>query len=177
MVGKLQYSSSGDNGTYADVGTIRLMRGKDYKVEPVTAKNREDILEILCYKIKVRVIVQNIPSNFLSNAQYYFRIAFQEESQVIGTDTNNYYCHQNHVGSSSNRPITGAEWANYWLLGGSFGVAWENGASYVKADHIVLGLQKYKYSHDALMQIHGIVHHKIEIEFTCHVNDVGNYKY
>ena len=175
MIGKLQYSSTGAGGSYVDVGTIRLMRGKDYKVEAITGKGREDDVEILGYKIKVQATIQNLPSNFLDNDQYYFRIAFKEESQVIGTDTNNYYCIQDHIGTSDKRPITGFDWEGVWMLGGSRGLTWQNGASYVAADEIVLGQRKYTHNYNALIQIHNIVHHIIGIEFTCSVSDVENY--
>ena len=175
MVGRLQYSSTGAGGSYADVGTIRLMRGRDYKVEAITGKNREDDLEILGYKIKVQATVQNLPSNFLDNDSYYFRICFKEESQVIGTDTNNYYCHEDHQAWAITRPTTGADWTIYWALGGSRGVAWQIWADYVAADKIVLGQQSYTHKYNALLQIHDIVHHTIEIEFTCNPSDVQDY--
>lgn len=175
MIGKLQYSSTGAGGSYSDVGTIRLMRGKDYKVEPVTGKGREDDVEILGYKIKCQATVQNLPSNFLDNDSYYFRIAFKEESQVIGTDTNNYYCILDHEGHIISRPITGEVWDECWALGGSRGVTWQSGTNYVAADEIVLGQRKYTHNYNALLQIHNIVHHIIGIEFTCSVGDVENY--
>ena len=177
MVGKLQYSSTGAGGSYLDLGTIRLMRGKDYKVSSITGKNREDDVEILGYKIKVQATVQNLPSNFLDNDKYYFRILFKDESQVIGTDTNNYYCIDNHEANPITRPITGDLWEEVWALGGSRGVIWQSEINYVVADEIVLGQRKYTHNYNALLQIHDIVHHIIGIEFTCNPDDVEDYLY
>ena len=175
MVGKLQYSSTGNYDTYADVGSIRLMRGKDYKVEAITGKNREDDVEILGYKIKLKTTVQNLPTGFLTNDKYYFRIFFKEESQVIGTGENNYYCIQDHIGDPENYPTTGMFWEDFWALGGSRGLPWQYEASYVAADEIVLGQRKYTHGYNALLQIHNIVHHTIGIEFTCNPSDVEDY--
>jgi len=175
MVGKLQYSSTGNLFTYADVGTIRPLNGRDYKVDAVKGKNREDDLEILGYKIKTQITVQNLPANFLDNDKYYFRILSIDESQVIGTDELNYYCIQHHVGTSHKRPISGVDWADYWALGGSDGVAWVGAINYVAVDDIILGQRKYTHNYNALMKIHNIVHHVIGIEFTCTMYDVEDY--
>ncbi len=74
-------------------------------------------------------------------------------------------------------PIGGWEYDTYWIQAGSRGVAWQDGASYVAADEIVLGSRKYTHNYTALMQIHDIVHHKIGIEFTCNPDDVEDYLY
>jgi len=51
--------------------------------------------------------------------------------EVIGTDTLNYTCIRNHISDSTNKPITGANWAIYWIQAGSSGIAWVSGTAYI----------------------------------------------
>jgi hypothetical protein len=50
--------------------------------------------------------------------------------EVIGTDTLNYTCKLSHVAASTNKPITGVDWATYWAQVGSSGAAWVDGRTY-----------------------------------------------
>lgn len=52
-------------------------------------------------------------------------------SVVVGTDTFTYQCKLNHTADSSNRPITGVDWATYWTLGGTSPTSWVSGSSYI----------------------------------------------
>jgi len=54
----------------------------------------------------------------------------KKSSVVIGTDSNQYTCIFDHIGASSNRPVTGAFWRMFWKLDGSGGVTWQAGGSY-----------------------------------------------
>lgn len=50
--------------------------------------------------------------------------------EVTGTDGNIYTCIRSHISSSSNKPVTGANWTTYWVLGGETGGAWADSTSY-----------------------------------------------
>ncbi len=54
----------------------------------------------------------------------------KDTDQVIGSDTKNYICKLAHTAASSNKPITGADWATYWTQTGSAGIAWVTGSAY-----------------------------------------------
>jgi hypothetical protein len=51
-------------------------------------------------------------------------------SEVVGTDTLNYTCIRDHTSSSSDRPITGANWKFYWEQSGAAGIPWVTATSY-----------------------------------------------
>ncbi len=51
-------------------------------------------------------------------------------SEVTGTDANIYTCTISHTSAASNRPITGADYASYWVAGGSTGGVWASGTAY-----------------------------------------------
>ena len=70
------------------------------------------------------------------------------QSEVIGTDTNNYRCVQSHEASSDNKPITGADYLRFWELGGSSGAVWATGTSYVAPQQILLWYQRPLYDFD-----------------------------
>jgi hypothetical protein len=53
-------------------------------------------------------------------------------SKVIGSTSNTYTCILQHCGHSSNYPTTGANWATYWTLSGSGGIAWVEGDWYME---------------------------------------------
>lgn len=56
---------------------------------------------------------------------------FKEVSKVIvGTDTNNYTCIREHTAHAANRPITGANYVDYWVSAGAGGAAWSSGSLY-----------------------------------------------
>src|SRR5574337_1231361 len=55
---------------------------------------------------------------------------FSASSTVTGTDGNTYTCIRSHTSSSSNRPVTGADWSTYWYLTGSGGSAWATATAY-----------------------------------------------
>jgi len=54
-----------------------------------------------------------------------------DADEVIGTDTLNYTCIRDHVSDSTNKPVTGANWAIYWIQAGSSGIAWVSGTTYI----------------------------------------------
>lgn len=60
------------------------------------------------------------------------------QSEVIGTDTNNYVCVRSNTGDVNNRPITGTNYRQSWELGGSSGVAWVNGTSYTSPQLLII---------------------------------------
>jgi hypothetical protein len=57
--------------------------------------------------------------------------------KVIGTDSNTYTCIQDHMGHSANKPVTGADWGDYWVLAGA------NGKEWIEMDWYTIGTCKY----------------------------------
>lgn len=55
-------------------------------------------------------------------------------SEVIGTDLQNYACIADHTSGAANRPVTGADWADYWVQRGTAGAAWVSGSGYTAGD-------------------------------------------
>lgn len=70
------------------------------------------------------------------------------ESVVTGTDGNKYRCILNHTASSSNQPITGANYATYWILTNADAIAttWTNAAAYVTGTSLVTSGTQTLYS-------------------------------
>lgn len=50
--------------------------------------------------------------------------------EVTGSDANIYSCIRDHKAAASNRPITGANYSDYWVLEGSTGGTWISGTKY-----------------------------------------------
>jgi len=55
-------------------------------------------------------------------------------SEVIGTDGLNYTCIVTHTSAAINRPITGADYALYWVQTGFSGVVWAPDTAYIYSD-------------------------------------------
>lgn len=55
-------------------------------------------------------------------------VTFTASSEIIGDDSENYICYRPVTASTSNKPITGAEWSAYYYKGGTNGTAWADGA-------------------------------------------------
>lgn len=52
------------------------------------------------------------------------------QSVVTGTDANPYKCIRSHTSDSTNKPITGANYLQFWESGGSGAVAWATATAY-----------------------------------------------
>ncbi len=59
-------------------------------------------------------------------------------SVVIGSDGNRYTCILGHVSSAATKPVTGANYAQYWQLGGTGGSAWATGTQYKSVNTIAV---------------------------------------
>ncbi|MGC2423160.1 MAG: hypothetical protein WA666_02265 [Nitrospirota bacterium] len=59
-------------------------------------------------------------------------------SVVVGSDGNRYTCILGHVSSAATKPVTGANYAQYWQLGGTGGSAWAAGAQYMSVNTIAV---------------------------------------
>jgi len=68
-----------------------------------------------------------------------YTVPFGPNSEVIGSDAKNYTCIMPHVAAAINQPITGANWATYWVQKGSAGAAWVLGTTYTAIPNIVMG--------------------------------------
>lgn len=61
-------------------------------------------------------------------------------SEVVGSDSNNYTCILGHTSATAtNKPITGATWQKFWYEKGSSGAAWANATGYTCAGDFDLG--------------------------------------
>lgn len=60
-------------------------------------------------------------SNAITNIGAQILASDAERSEVLGTDGELYSCIANHTSSSSNRPITGGGWSQYWCKAGTEG--------------------------------------------------------
>ena len=151
------------------------MRGREYKVEAVTGKNRNDDVEILCYKITVQITLCSLPANFLDNDQYNFRIYFNYPDRIY-YNSKVYECKLAHLSSSLNEPEN-YYWIYVWkIVGGNKDhPTWQSGIYYYKDYEIDLGQRKYTHDFNAQLQMQDINQHIIGIEFTCNPDDVGDY--
>lgn len=75
------------------------------------------------------------------------------QSEVEGTDTNNYRCIRNHTADANNRPVTGANYLLYWEEGGSSGVAWAEGTSYVAPKLLRMWFKRPLWDFDAASDV------------------------
>jgi hypothetical protein len=71
------------------------------------------------------------------------------QSEVIGTDTNNYQCIRKHTSDSTKKPITGANWRIYWQLGGSSGSAWADATQYTAPQLLQIKYKRPLFDFDA----------------------------
>jgi len=72
----------------------------------------------------------------------------ETQSELIGTDTNNYKCIRNHTGHADKRPITGDDWRIYWEAGGSSGVAYVVNTEYVAPELLLLWYRRPLFDFD-----------------------------
>ncbi|MEE9572144.1 MAG: hypothetical protein V3W20_03775 [Candidatus Neomarinimicrobiota bacterium] len=82
MKAKLQYCATED-GTYTEVGTIRLVKNKGYTVKAITETNRNSEKETIAYKVLVKTIPIELASTFLDADEWYFRIYFYDVAREI----------------------------------------------------------------------------------------------
>lgn len=54
----------------------------------------------------------------------------QPDSEVLGTDGLNYVCIQTHTSATENKPVTGANYADFWFQAGESGIAWVTATAY-----------------------------------------------
>lgn len=72
------------------------------------------------------------------------------QSEVIGTDSNNYRCIRSHTSDTDlNKPITGDNYLYYWELGGSSGSAWANSTDYTAPQHLRLWFERPLFDFDS----------------------------
>lgn len=64
--------------------------------------------------------------------------ALTASSEVTGTDSNVYTCIKGHMSAAANKPVTGANYTDYWKLAGSTGGAWVTATAYSAIGNIAL---------------------------------------
>jgi len=82
LKGILQYCST-DDGTYKNVGTIRLRKNKAYEVKAITDKSRIGDEETICYEVKIQLIALELNTDFLDQSEWFFRMAFFDDLVMI----------------------------------------------------------------------------------------------
>lgn len=63
---------------------------------------------------------------------------------VVGSDGNDYSCILAHTATARNEPITGTNWATYWVATGGTGIgsAWLNGTAYRTTYQIMSAMEE-----------------------------------
>jgi phage gp36-like protein len=81
----------------------------------------------------------SLPASTTQNAAPTFaRHATAPASVVLGTDGKTYTCIAAHTAAAANQPITGADWASYWIEQGMNGGTWTAGAAYVPEGYLTV---------------------------------------
>lgn len=71
------------------------------------------------------------------------------QSVVTGTDAAAYRCIKSHTADSTNHPITGANYLQFWEAGGSGPSAWASGTAYLAPQLLRLTAERPLYDFDA----------------------------
>lgn len=94
---------------------------------------------VLQYKVLRQAEKEQLQQFFLDmkGSATSFTFYHPAPSAVLGTDGNNYRCIKTHTSSASTHPITGGDWATYWVLDNTLdGTPWVDGMFY-KYDFLV----------------------------------------
>jgi len=70
------------------------------------------------------------------------------QSEVTGTNAVEYLCIRSHTADSTNRPITGANYLQYWTPGGSTPAVWVTGTQYLAPQQIRLWFKRPLFDFD-----------------------------
>jgi hypothetical protein len=135
-----------------------------------------DIDSVACASGSLSPAWQNmirIYSNYIFHHRAYYpssigylmkrNLAFSPSGdQVRGTDGQIYSCILNHASDAAKRPITGGNWALYWVLDGATGGMWSAGidysAGYLTQEYLqnIFGVKNSKVF--TLMQVNSLEH-------------------
>ncbi len=115
--------------------------GQDWPIAYVNTRDYEAIRDKLQQGDPSLVYLQ--PHSVLSSQVLFVhpvRSSVDVQSVVTGTDAAAYRCIRAHTADATNRPVTGANYKQFWEAGGSGAVAWASGASYTAPQQI-----RFKY--------------------------------
>ena len=91
-------------------------------------------------------VIHRDPSNYSSGADIKYKGLITMPpletgaSVVLGSDGNDYKCTAAHTAAAANKPITGADYADYWsVLTTATGTAWASASSYLSCKLRVFG--------------------------------------
>lgn len=70
------------------------------------------------------------------------------QSEVTGTDALEYLCIRSHTSDSTNKPITGANYLQFWTRGGSTPAVWATGTSYTAPQLLRLWFKRPLFDFD-----------------------------
>ena len=122
MKGVLQYSSTAV-GPFTNCGTVLTMGGQDYKVEAITMNDREDSEKTVGYRVIVQARLLELDDDFLSQNQWFFRIAFPDNERMILLGFRHYTIDYD--------ALLQRQSIEYYLVGISFTIAADNSEFYV----------------------------------------------
>src|SRR3990170_3018837 len=87
---------------------------------------------------KIVAAIAKADAEIDAHCQAQYTIPFGPASEVLGTDTKNYTCIVPHTAAIINKPITGGNWATYWIQKGSAGGTWVADSAYTAVPNIVM---------------------------------------
>ena len=121
--------------------SFRDSEGQDWPLAIVDTKDYELIRDKLDQGDPDTVYLQ--PHATLSSKVLFVhpvRATVDTQSVVTGTDAAAYRCIRSHTADSTNRPVTGANYLQFWEAGGSGPSAWASGTQYAAPQQI-----RFKY--------------------------------
>ena len=71
------------------------------------------------------------------------------QSKIVGSDNNVYKCIYPHTSSSTNQPITGANWRMVWELSAGSVTAWATSTDYTTAESLRMVIRRPIYDFDS----------------------------
>jgi hypothetical protein len=89
MKGILQYCDTVD-GTFKNVGVVRLKKNKVYEVKPITEDSREGVPVTTSYQVTIHTIALELNTDFLTAHQWYFRVGFFDDLTMIALGLRDY---------------------------------------------------------------------------------------
>lgn len=133
-----------------ETAKFRDSDGTDTPVDILTLESRAAIIDKYTQDSIVRKIYLTEDRDLSNRSLLIWPILGEVETQseLIGTDTNNYLCIRSHSGHADKRPITGDDWTIYWKAGGSSGVAYAADTEYVAPELLLLWYRRPLFDFD-----------------------------
>lgn len=131
------------------MASFRTSGGEDFPLAILSTQDYERTQDKLLQGDPLSVYLQ--PHATLSSKILFVhpvRATVDTQSVVTGTDAAAYRCIRSHVGAAVNRPVTGADYLQFWEAGGSGPAAWASGTSYTAPQQIRFKYKRPLYDFD-----------------------------